>query len=311
MLFDVNTHTPSAVGNIDLLKIFMKISTNVKTLRSHINQAKLERSSKQSVGFVPTMGALHEGHAALLKHSKKENDLTVLSIFVNPTQFGPKEDYRAYPRTRAKNVLLAKKLNVDIIFYPSIEEMYPSRHLTSINLEKVTENLCGRFRPGHFRGVATVVAKLLNIVQPDNLYLGQKDAQQCVVIQQMVCDLNFSTIVKIIPTVRELNGEAKGLALSSRNQYLTPKEHKEAAALYQSLRLAKQKIQQGTRKASEIIQLIKSYIKQKTSGKIQYVECVDADLLQPLKTLKGRILIALAVWFQGARLIDNITVNIK
>jgi pantoate--beta-alanine ligase len=253
------------------------------------------------------MGALHEGHATLLKHSKKENDLTVLSIFVNPLQFGPKEDFRAYPRTKRQDVLLAKKLNVDIIFYPSVKEMYPTRFLTSVNLKNITKNLCGRFRPGHFEGVATVVAKLLNIVIPDTLYLGQKDAQQCVVIQQMVRDLNFPVMVKIVPTVRETSG----LALSSRNQYLTASQRQQAAALYQSLRLAKKRIQQGTRKASAIIKLIKSYITQRTSGKIQYIECVDAETLQPLKTLQGKILIALAVWFGKARLIDNITVQVK
>ena len=307
MMVDIRRGITNPVGRrqIDLLKIFtMKIISNVKSLRSHINQTKLQ---KKLIGFVPTMGALHEGHAVLLTHSKRENNITVLSIFANPTQFGPKEDFRPYPRTRTQDVLLAKKLNVDIIFYPSVKEMYPTPYLTSINIEKITQNLCGRFRPGHFRGVATVVAKLLNIVQPDTLYLGQKDAQQCMVIQQMIRDLNFPTTVKIIPTVREPDG----LALSSRNQYLTPKEHKEAAALYHSLRLAKKKIQEGTRKASKIIKFIKSCIAQKTSGKVQYVECVDADSLQPLKTLQGKILIALAVWFQKARLIDNITVNIK
>lgn len=281
----------------------MKIIRNEKNLRPILSQARLQQ---KRIGFVPTMGALHEGHAELLKHSKKENDLTVLSIFVNPAQFAPHEDYRAYPRTEKKDVLLAKKLNVDIIFYPSEKELYPSRHLTFIDIGNITKHLCGRFRPGHFRGVATVVAKLLNIVQPDTLYLGQKDAQQCVVIRQMVRDLNCPVRVKIVPTGRE----ASGLALSSRNQYLSPAERTEAAALYQSLRLAQRKIRQGTRKASAIIQLIKSYIHQKTSGKIQYVECVDADTLQPVKTLKGKILIALAVWFRQARLIDNIIVSV-
>lgn len=285
----------------------MKIIKNEKEIRHILTQARLEQSSQKRIGFVPTMGALHEGHAALLKHSQKENDLTVLSIFVNPAQFGPQEDYRAYPRTKKEDVLLSKKSNVDIIFYPSEKEIYPSRYLTFVDVETVTKNLCGRFRPGHFRGVATVVAKLLNIVQPDTLYLGQKDAQQCVVIRKMAQDLNFPVQIKVVPTVRE----PSGLALSSRNQYLSPKEHTEAAALYQSLRRARQKIRQGTRKASAIIQLIKSYIHQKTSGKIQYVECVDADTLQPVKTLKGKILIALAVCFRQARLIDNIIVSVQ
>ena len=282
----------------------MKIISSVKKLRPLLHQARLHQ---KRIGFVPTMGALHEGHAVLLKHSQKENDLTILSIFVNPTQFGPKEDYRAYPRTKNKDVLLAKKLNIDIIFYPSVKEIYPSRYLTFVDVDEMTKNLCGRFRPGHFRGVATVVAKLLNTVQPNTLYLGQKDAQQCVVIRQMAQDLNFPVQVKVVPTVREPNG----LALSSRNQYLSTQELKEAAVLYQSLRIARQKIQQGTRRAAAIIELIKSYIHKKTSGKIQYIECVDANTLQTITTLKGRILIAIAVWFRQARLIDNIIVNVR
>jgi pantoate--beta-alanine ligase len=282
----------------------MKIIKSVKTLRPIIDQARLH---KKRIGFVPTMGALHQGHATLLERCQKENDLTVLSIFVNPTQFGPTEDFQAYPRTFRQDVSVAKKAKVDIIFYPSVKEMYPSHSLTSIDLKKITKNLCGRFRPGHFQGVATVVAKLLNIVRPHTLYLGQKDAQQCVVIRQMVRDLNFPVEVKIVPTIRE----AGGLALSSRNKYLNAQQHRQAAALYESLLLAKKRIRQGTRKASVIIKLIKSYITQKTSGKIQYVECVDADSLQTLQTLRGKILIALAVWFGKARLIDNIIVQVK
>jgi len=286
----------------------MKIVTSIKTLRPILTRAKLQ---KKTIGFVPTMGALHEGHAELLKRCKKENNLSVLSIFVNPTQFGPHEDFRKYPREKTKDVLLAKKLNIDIIFYPSEEEIYPSGYLTYVKVERLTQNLCGRFRPGHFQGVATVVAKLMNIVSPDTMYLGQKDAQQCVIIKQMARDLNFPTAIKVVPTVRETKGDSKGLALSSRNKYLSQQERKEAAALYRALCLAKEKIRQGVRKASSIIKLIKSCISEGTSGQIQYIECVDADSLQPLKTLRGKVLIALAVWFRKARLIDNIIVTVK
>ena len=281
----------------------MQIIKRVGVLRSLINR---EKEKKKRIGFVPTMGALHEGHLSLIRGSKKENGLTILSIFVNPIQFGPKEDFKSYPRDQKKDIFLAKKGNVDIIFYPSIMEMYPSGYKTYIEVEDLSWTLCGRSRPGHFRGVTTIVAKLLNILSPDVIYLGQKDAQQCAIIERMVRDLNFPTKVKIMPTIRE----SDGLALSSRNQYLSAQQRKEAAILYQSLLLAKEKISKGVRSSSQIISLITKNIKRRTSGRIDYVECVDGSTLMPLKILRGKIIIALAVLFEKARLIDNVTVKV-
>lgn len=280
----------------------MRVITDIKTLRSTITAAK--RRGK-TVGFVPTMGALHEGHLSLFRRCRKDNDLSVVSIFVNPLQFAPNEDFRRYPRKKKQDFSLAKKESVDIIFYPSEKEMYPRRFLTKINAKEVTENLCGPFRPGHFKGVATVVAKLLNIVTPDALYLGQKDAQQCVVIKQMVQDLDVPVAVKVLPTIRERDG----LAMSSRNQYLSFEERKRAVMIYQSLKAAQKKILAGERQAASVINLMKSSIK-KAFDKIDYVECVEAQTLKPLRRLRGQVLIAVAAWIGKTRLIDNLIVKL-
>ena len=281
----------------------MQIIKDIKALREILTSARLQN---KSIGFVPTMGALHEGHLSLIRRSKKENDLTVLSIFVNQMQFGPREDYRTYPRYKKNDCLFAKKEKVDIIFYPSVDEIYPSGYLTYINVEKISDFLCGKSRPGHFQGVTTIVGKLLNIIQPRVLYLGQKDAQQCVVLKQMVGDLNFPVTVKILPTIRE----ADGLAMSSRNQFLTRQGRQEAIYLYKALKLAKTKILKGKRHPTTIIKLMQSLIDKNTSGKIDYIACVDSTTLAPLKILKGEILIALAVYFGKARLIDNMLVRV-
>ena len=197
---------------------------------------RLKQKGK-TVGFVPTMGALHEGHASLLRRARKDHDICVLSIFVNPKQFGPKEDFKKYPRPAKEDMALAKKEKVDIIFYPSAKEMYPPDFLTAVEVEGLSDVLCGQFRPGHFRGVTTVVAKLLNIVSPDEMYLGQKDAQQAVIIKRMVANLNFATTISVCPTIRE----ADGLALSSRNKFLTSAQRSEAANIYRSLNLVSEK----------------------------------------------------------------------
>lgn len=282
----------------------MKIVTNIKTVQQLICRAKLK---KKRIGFVPTMGYLHEGHAALLKKCRQENDLSILSIFVNPKQFAPGEDLSRYPRDNKKDELLAKRTKVDIIFRPSEKEMYPTDYLTTVDVAKMTEGLCGRFRPGHFTGVTTVVAKLLNIVSPDVLYLGQKDAQQAAVIQRMILDLNFPVKVKVLPTVREKDG----LALSSRNVYLTPEERSEAPILFKSLRKAKEQILAEERKAADIIAIMTNMITEQSSARIEYIECVDQQTLQPVQILKGNILIALAVYFGKARLIDNIMIQVR
>jgi pantoate--beta-alanine ligase len=256
------------------------------------------------VGFVPTMGYLHQGHAALLRKCKKENDLCVLSIFVNPTQFGPHEDYRRYPRDKKHDEMLAKKEKVDIIFYPSVKEMYPSGYLTTISIHEITGVLCGSSRPGHFQGVATIVAKLINAVNPTTLYLGQKDAQQIVVIKKMVADLNWPIRIKAVSTVREKGG----LALSSRNSYLSLKERFQARSLYQSLKHAQMLIRKGERRSKVIIAQIKKMIKKNSLTKIDYINCVDAKTLRPMNHLKGDVLIALAVFVGKTRLIDNMLV---
>lgn len=262
------------------------------------------RRKGKSIGFVPTMGALHEGHGALLRRARKENDLVVLSIFVNPKQFGKNEDFAKYPREKNKDCLFAKKENVDIIFYPSVKEIYPRSFLTSIKVAGITGQLCGRFRPGHFDGVALVIAKLLNIVSPDTLYLGQKDAQQCAVIKRIVADLNIPVKVNICPTVRERNG----LAMSSRNQYLTAQERQEASVLYKALRQARAAVKGGERNTARIRKAMASLITNNSGGKIQYLECVNPLTLLPVKKIDGPVLFALAVWFGKARLIDNILV---
>lgn len=278
--------------------------TNVKSLRRLIADA---RKSKKTVGFVPTMGFLHEGHASLMRQSVKENDVTVLSIFVNPKQFGPKEDLKNYPRDIKKDEKLVKKENIDIIFYPSVDEIYPSGYLTNIEVSGLSDKLCGESRPGHFRGVATVVLKLLNMVAPDVIYLGQKDAQQAFIIRRMVADLNVPVKVAVMPTVREEDG----LAMSSRNTYLSPEERTQAAVLYEALSQVRLNIKAGERSASKLVQVIRRKIEKQTSGIVDYIQCVDTQNLLPVSKIAGEVLIALAVKFGRARLIDNVIVNVN
>ncbi|MBP6343734.1 MAG: pantoate--beta-alanine ligase [Candidatus Omnitrophica bacterium] len=282
----------------------MRMVTNVKSLRRLIADA---RKSKKTVGFVPTMGFLHEGHASLMRQSVKENDVTVLSIFVNPKQFGPKEDLKNYPRDIKKDEKLVKKENIDIIFYPSVDEIYPSGYLTNIEVSGLSDKLCGESRPGHFRGVATVVLKLLNMVAPDVMYLGQKDAQQAFIIRRMVADLNVPVKVAVMPTVREEDG----LAMSSRNTYLSPEERTQAAVLYEALSQGRLNIKAGERSASKLVQVIRRKIEKQTSGIVDYIQCVDTQNLLPVSKIAGEVLIALAVKFGRARLIDNVIVNVN
>ncbi len=280
----------------------MRVVTTIKALRFLISRV---RSGGKRIGFVPTMGYFHDGHLSLVRQSKKENDLTVVSIFVNPKQFGPKEDLKNYPRNRKNDEKLAKKENVDIIFYPSVDDMYPMGYLTSVEVEALSNRLCGASRLGHFKGVTTVVAKLINIVAPDVMYLGQKDAQQALIIRKMVDDLNFPVKVKVMPTVRERDG----LAMSSRNSYLTHQERREAVVLYRSLCEARQRIRAGERDAAKIIQLVRRAIGGSSKSVIDYVECVDANNLNTVGKISGEVLIAVAVFFGKARLIDNVIVD--
>ncbi len=280
----------------------MKIVKTISRMQSLSDEA---RRQGRPIGFVPTMGALHDGHRALIRTCRRENKLCVTSIFVNPLQFGPDEDFARYPRPEKKDVLLAKKEKVDIIFYPSVKEMVPTGFLTTIDVTTITAGLCGRFRPGHFRGVTTVVGKLLNIVQPHRLYLGQKDAQQCAVIRQMIRDMAFPVHVRIIPTVRE----SDGLALSSRNKYLSREQRREAVWLYRSLQAARRYIGQGHRQSREVKRFMRRLLRENTKGRVEYIACVDPKTMQAVTHIQKGTLIAMAVQIGPARLIDNIIVR--
>ena len=280
----------------------MKIFYSFEKLNAALNK---RRQDKKRIGFVPTMGALHMGHLSLIKQAARENNTVVVSIFVNPAQFGPKEDMKKYPRPLKNDLSLCRRSGVDFIFLPDSKSMYPRPYSTFVNVEGLNEVLCGSVRPGHFRGVATVVAKLLNIVRPDVLYLGQKDAQQAVIIARMIKDLNFPVRVKVMPTIRENDG----LALSSRNAYLSGKERNDAVVLSKALLLAQTLIDNGQRQADRIISRMKQLISKKRSARIDYAGIVDLENLMPLKKIKPGCLIALAVKIGKTRLIDNVVVN--
>lgn len=265
------------------------------------NEIKKFKSSKRTIGSVPTMGALHRGHLSLIREALRDNHKVVVSIFVNPAQFGSREDLKKYPRSLKKDLELCRKLNVDLVFSPVAKEMYPQGHSTFVEAGELGKQLCGLSRPGHFRGVLTIVAKLLNLVEPDVLYLGQKDAQQAIIIKKMIKDLNFPVKVKIMPTVREKDG----LALSSRNIYLNKAERKEARVLSEALSFAKLLIDNGQRDTARIIEKMKQLINRKKHAKIDYIAVVDLERLQNLKKISKNCLIALAVRFGKTRLIDN------
>lgn len=275
----------------------MKIFRTIKEIKAYLRP--LQYAGK-SIGFVPTMGYLHQGHLSLLEASVKENDLTVLSIFVNPTQFAPTEDLDAYPRDEKRDLELAENVGADVAFIPDVAEMY-SNPLTTVSVAELTKRLCGKSRPTHFDGVTTVVAKLFNIVHPDRAYFGQKDAQQAIVLTKMVKDLDMDVAMKICPIVREQDG----LAMSSRNVYLSATERQEATVLRKSLLEAQEKVREGTINAAEIQKAIEDNV-QSTSGEVDYVEILDAEMLRPVEEIKGKTLIAMAVKFSKARLIDNI-----
>jgi pantoate--beta-alanine ligase len=259
----------------------------------------------QRVGFVPTMGALHAGHLSLMHKARQENDLVVVSIFVNPLQFAPQEDFKQYPRNLKQDILLCRQSGVDIIFSPQVQSMYPDGYKTYVEVSCLSDVLCGRSRPGHFKAVATVVTKLFNIVRPDIAYFGQKDAQQAVIVRKLVKDLNLPLKIRVMPTVREKNG----LALSSRNLYLGPGERKSGRVLNAALRLAKKLIAGGIRDSGQIIQEMRTLINKEKNVKIDYLAVVDRDSLLPLKKISGSVLIALAVYLGKTRLIDNAVVR--
>jgi len=278
----------------------MKVITLVSEMQSISKKLRFEG---KTIGFVPTMGYLHEGHLSLVRASKSDCDVTVVSIFVNPIQFGPKEDLSKYPRDFERDKKLLEKEGVDFIFYPTEQEMYPKGFSTTINVEGVTKNLCGASRPGHFRGVTTVVGKLFNIVSPDKAYFGQKDYQQLITIKKMVKDLNFPIEIVGMPIVREKDG----LAMSSRNTYLNAEERVSALCLYKSIILAKQLIADGERNVENILKSIEQLIKNTPFTKIDYIKFCDPETLEYIEEgeIKGRILLALAVFVGNTRLIDN------
>jgi pantoate--beta-alanine ligase len=274
----------------------VKTITEIRALRQNL---------KGSVGFVPTMGFLHEGHLALVRRAKAENSVVAVSIYVNPTQFGPREDFGAYPRDLDRDLGLLRKEGTDIVFVPLDDEMYPPGFSSWVDVEKVTEPLEGATRPGHFRGVATVVAKLFHIVQPTRAYFGQKDAQQAVVIKRMVTDLDMSLEVVIVPTVRERDG----LAMSSRNVYLSPKERQAATVLFKALMLARQLRKAGEKDAEKIRRQMTECIRKEPLARIDYVSIADTERLEELDLLERPALASLAVKIGKTRLIDNILLD--
>lgn len=277
----------------------MKTITTIKELQRIIKETKQQQ---QTIGFVPTMGFLHEGHQALMEQARKENDFLVLSIFVNPLQFGPTEDLDRYPRNLERDQKIAEAAGVDLIFHPSVSEMYPHELSVSIKVTKRTDVLCGTSRPGHFDGVATVLTKLFHLVQPDKAYFGKKDAQQLAVVDGLVKDFHFPLEIRPVDTVREKDGLAK----SSRNVYLTEQERAEAPELYQSLKWGIQRIQAGEKSPEQVISSIKDHIQKRTSGEIDYVSILSYPELEELESITENYIIALAVKFSNARLIDNI-----
>jgi pantoate--beta-alanine ligase len=267
---------------------------------------KIRRDQDRTIGLVPTMGALHEGHLSLVREARRMCDVVVVSVFVNPTQFGPTEDFEHYPRDLTKDTALLTDYNVDYIFAPTAEEMYPRGFSSYVNVGGLSKLLEGDSRPGHFRGVATVVSILLNTVRPDFAFFGQKDAQQSVIIKRMVRDLAFDTEIVVLPTVRE----DSGLAISSRNLYLTAEERESAAVIHRALAKAKETFKKGERHAARLAEAVRSTIETEPHARLDYVSIVDAETLETLEKIEERpVLIAVAAYIGKTRLIDNIVVN--
>ncbi|MBU1037913.1 MAG: pantoate--beta-alanine ligase [Candidatus Omnitrophica bacterium] len=280
----------------------MKLINSISRMATLV---KILRKEGKTIGFVPTMGYLHVGHMSLVKAAKKHTDVVVLSIFVNPLQFGPKEDFKKYPRDIKRDEALAGDAGVDIMFCPSVSEIYPEGYTTYVNVENFTDKLCGISRPEHFKGVATVVAKLFNIVKPDVAYFGQKDVQQAIVIKKMARDLNMDIEIKAMPIIRE----SDGLAMSSRNIYLSEAERREALVLNRSLEKASALTVAGERDSGKIIKEMKELISQKPMVKIDYVSIVDTKDLKDIPVISGEALVAIAAIVGSTRLIDNVIVK--
>ena len=280
----------------------MKVVGTIKEVRELVKEWK---KNGETVGFVPTMGYLHEGHGSLITKARENNDKVVVSIFVNPMQFGPTEDLDSYPRDLEKDSKFCESLGADLIFHPEPEEMYHEDFSSYVDMSVLTEELCGLSRPVHFRGVCTVVTKLFNIVQPDNAYFGQKDAQQLAIIKHMVQDLNMDINVVGCPIVREEDGVAK----SSRNTYLSPEERKAALILSKTVKLAKELIDAGEKDADVVVAKMKENIETEPMAKIDYVKAVNGLTMQQQKEIKAPMLIAMAVYIGKTRLIDNMILD--
>lgn len=279
----------------------MRIVETVKEVRE---QVKAWKAEGLSVGFVPTMGYLHEGHKSLIDKAVEENDKVVVSVFVNPIQFGPKEDLASYPRDLERDAKLCEDAGANLIFHPENEEMYFDDFCTFVDMDDLTQGLCGKTRPTHFRGVCTVVSKLFNIVAPDKAYFGQKDAQQLAVIRRMVRDLNFDLEIVGCPIIREEDGLAK----SSRNTYLSEEERKAAVILHKGLSEGEKMLKAGEKDAKKVVDVIKGIIESEPLAKIDYVEMVDWNTLKPVEQITGEVLTAVAVYVGTTRLIDNVIV---
>lgn len=280
----------------------MQVITTVQKMQEI---AQTLKQSKDKVGFVPTMGYLHKGHTTLMDEARTNNDVVITSIFVNPLQFGPNEDFDKYPRDEARDQQIAEKHGVDYLFLPNVEEMYPRLSGISMDVISRVDVLCGKSRPGHFAGVVTVLTKLFHLTQPDHVYFGSKDAQQVAVVDQLIKDLNFPISLHVVPTVREEDGLAK----SSRNVYLSTQERAEATALFQSLSLAQQKIFDGEKNPAIIVNEVKNYIQSHTSGMIDYVELLTFPTLELVGEIDQDVIVAVAVQFEKARLIDNVIIS--
>jgi len=268
--------------------------------------AKAIRHDDKRIGCVPTMGYLHQGHLSLVRKARELSQVVVVSLFVNPTQFGPQEDYDTYPRDLPRDIQLLEETGCDILFQPTAEQMFPPGHSTVVEVRGLTDVLCGASRPEHFQGVTTVVTMLFDIIRPHLAVFGQKDAQQAIVIRRMVTDLHQDIEIVVAPTVREPDG----LAMSSRNEYLSPRERLEAPVLYRALQWVRARVEAGERRGDALIEGMRRLIETASSGQIDYIAVVDTTWLRPLEELSGEVLIALAVKFGRARLIDNIILNI-
>ena len=277
----------------------MKVVTSSEQVHAAVRTAKAQ---DQRVGFVPTMGALHEGHLSLVRAARQRCRFVVASVFVNPTQFGPNEDFKTYPRNLERDRQMLEAEGVSLLFAPEVEEIYPSGANTFVTVEGLSDKLCGRSRPGHFRGVTTVVSKLFNIVEPEVAFFGQKDAAQAAIIRKMVRDLKFDVQVVVCPIVRE----ADGLAMSSRNAYLTPTERKQALVLFRALSRVQTLADQGEANAHKLIGAAKSVFAEEPAVRLDYVEAVNPESLEALSDISKGALVALAAFVGKTRLIDNI-----